>query len=113
MKNIIYFLLSLSFLVYSCKDFKYKNISDCIHDEINLFKNNLSCEQGSAVGEYRFQEQLVYVFTEGNCGADFAAEVKDSECNSLGFLSGISGNTIINNEDFSNATFLQIIWQFE
>ena len=39
------------------------------------------------------------------------SEVIDFECNSLGFLGGISGNTEINAENFENATFESIIWE--
>ncbi len=40
-----------------------------------------------------------------------ASEVIDSDCNSLGFLGGISGNTEINGEDFSNAIIQSTTWE--
>jgi hypothetical protein len=51
------------------------------------------------------------VFDPGTCGADMAAEVIDSECNSLGNLGGIAGNTEINGANFSNAILESTIWE--
>jgi len=39
------------------------------------------------------------------------SEVADSDCNSLGLLGGIAGNTIINGEEFSNAKFIKTTWE--
>jgi len=39
------------------------------------------------------------------------AEVMSSDCVSLGFLGGFIGNTKINGEEFSSATFIKTIWQ--
>lgn len=54
---------------------------------------------------------MVYVFDPGTCGDDMTSEVVDSECNSIGFLGGISGNMEINGEDFSTATFESLTWE--
>lgn len=109
MKRLSLFLFLCIIFTSSCK--KSDKIPDCINTKINEFKNTAIYEQGSNVEEYTFQNNLVYVFNQGNCGADFTSEVFDDNCNSLGYLGGITGNTIINGEDFSNANFEQIIWQ--
>lgn len=57
------------------------------------------------------QGKTVYVFDPGNCGADMTSEVIDSDCNSLGFLGGISGNFEINGGDFSDAIFQITTWE--
>jgi hypothetical protein len=38
------------------------------------------------------------------------SEVLDENCNSLGFLGGIAGNTKINGEDFNNAKLKRTVW---
>lgn len=63
------------------------------------------------VKKYIFQNKTVNVFDPGNCGADMISEVIDSECNSRGLSGGISGNTTINEEDFSKASFQNITWE--
>lgn len=60
--------------------------------------------------EYEFQGKRVYTFFQGNCGADMATGVVDDKCKSLGSLGGITGNTKINGEDFSNAKFKKTVW---
>lgn len=83
---------------------------DCVTDEIKEFRKSSPCESGRDVSSYNFQEQIVFVFSPGNCGADLSAAVYDSQCNVLGYLGGFIGNTIINEEDFSKAEFIETIW---
>jgi len=44
------------------------------------------------------------------CGGDLASYVLSENCDTLGFLGGIAGNTIINGEPFSNAEFRGMVW---
>jgi hypothetical protein len=39
------------------------------------------------------------------------AEVINTDCNTIGYLGGITGNTKINKENFSNAVFNRIVWK--
>ncbi len=82
----------------------------CIGNLIKDFDKEQSCDNGVNVKKYTFQGETVYVFDPGNCGADMTSEVIDSDCNSLGFLGGISGNIEINGEEFSNAIFVSLTW---
>ena len=83
----------------------------CIETKVVSFSKTSICSN-ARVTEYIFQGKNVYVFGPGNtCGADLTSEVVDSECNSLGYLGGISGNTKINGENFSNAIFVVIVWK--
>ena len=66
---------------------------------------------GANVKQYEFQAKRVYVFDPGSCGADMTSEVFDENCNSIGFLGGITGNTKINGEDFNSAKYKSTIWQ--
>ena len=84
-------------------------MSQCLESKIEVFSNN-SCDTGAKVSEYSFQGKMVFVFDPGSCGADLTSEVMDSDCNTLGFLGGLIGNTKINGKEFSTATFVKTIW---
>ena len=84
----------------------------CIQAKIKEFSSSdISCETGKVVNKYDFQDMIVYVFEPGSCGNDMTSDVLDSDCNNLGFLGGIAGNSQINGEDFSSATFIEIVWE--
>ena len=84
----------------------------CIRAKIKEFSStNIPCETGKEVKKYDFQDMTVYVFEPGTCGSDMTSDVLDSDCNNLGFLGGIAGNTQINGEDFSSATFIETVWE--
>ena len=82
---------------------------ECLSGKINDWKEKY-CESGKSVKEYTFQNKSVYVFTPGTCGADMQTIVLDASCKELGALGGILGNTKINGEDFSTATYVKTIW---
>ena len=88
-----------------------KDTPKCIKNLIKDFDKKQTCEKGVNVKKYTFQGITVYVFDPGTCGADMTSEVISSECNSLGFLGGITGNTDINGESFSNAILESTIWE--
>ncbi len=113
MKYYILPILLLAVLVLlSCNKLDLeKETPKCVENKIKNFDKEQSCDNGVNVKKYAFQGKTVYVFDPGTCGADMTSEVIDSDCNSLGFLGGISGNTKINGEEFSNATFEGIIWE--
>jgi len=77
---------------------------------IEKFDKENSCSSAK-VDECKFQSQIVYVFDPGICGADFASRVADKDDQTLGYLGGISGNTKINGEDFSNAKYIRTVWK--
>ncbi len=106
-------LLILSFIslaLISCnKEEIYNVIPRCINDLITEFKKSASCDD-SKVEQYLFQNQVVFVFKPGSCGADMQSEVFDMNCTILGSLGGITGNTEINKEDFANAVFIKTVY---
>jgi len=102
-------LVLISIFSISCN--KIKNAPYCIQEKTENFKSNSICEEGSKVKEYKFQGEIVYLFENGNCGADIASGVFDSECNELGWIGGFTGNTKINGEEFSNARYRRTIWR--
>ena len=104
MKHLL-LLASIVLGLCSCK----KDPPRCITAKTNDFKKGC-CDSGANVKEYEFQGETVYTFWPGNCGADMTSEVTDSDCNSIGHLGGITGNTKINGEEFSNAKLKKTIW---
>lgn len=111
MKNFITSLLIMLLLFPSCKKL---DIADgtppCIKSKIRSFEKEASCSDAQ-VDEYEFQSETVYVFSPGSCGADMAAAVLDSKCNSKGQLGGFVGNTKVDGQEFSSAKFIKTIWK--
>jgi hypothetical protein len=111
MKTYLY-IICAAFILGSCAKLDRKrNVPDCIEVKINKFKSEAQCDKDANVKEYKFQGNLVYVFDNGTCGADMASEVLDESCKRLGHLGGISGETKINGEEFSNANFKRTLWE--
>lgn len=108
---ISFYFLSILLLSFSCnKEDIAKGTPKCIENSIIDFKSNC-CDKGANVKEYSYQGEEVYVFAPGTCGADMTSEVKDAECVTLGYLGGISGNSTINGDDFSSATYIKMTWE--
>lgn len=107
---LIIILISICFI--GCQKLNIeKGTPECIEKLINIFDTEQSCDNGVNVKKYTFQGKTVYVFDPGTCGADMTSEVIDFDCNSIGFLGGISGNIEINGENFSNAIFESTVWE--
>ena len=86
-------------------------LSNCLKDKIETFSKEQTCQNDVNIKAYTFQGDTVLVFNPGNCGADMASEVLNFNCERLGLLGGITGNTIISDEDFSNAVLQETIWE--
>jgi hypothetical protein len=108
---ILWILVGPSVCFLSCeKPDIARGTPDCIITKISEFEP-IACEDGK-VDKYTFQGETVYVFDPGiECGADLSSEVVDEDAITLGNLGGISGNTIINGENFSSAKFEKNIWE--
>ena len=94
-------------------DINLEDNSDCIDLKIEAFKtSNLPCESGKTIYRYKFQDEFVYVFGPGNCGADMMSDVYNEECNLVCGLGGIAGNLMCNGENFHDgATDETLIWK--
>jgi hypothetical protein len=112
MKKLSIVLLVVLVSVISCcnKLNIEKGTPKCVKNKIKDFDKSSTCGNAN-VKEYTFQGNTVYAFEPGTCGADMTTEVISSDCKSLGYLGGISGNTKINGEEFSNATFIKTTWK--
>ena len=111
MKKISGFIVlvsSLLLLAFQC-DKGDDLVASCVQDKIGAFSTE-ACPTGATIKSYYFQSDFVYVFDYGPCGADMALPVLNNSCDTLGFLGGFIGNTMINNQDFASAEFLQTIW---
>lgn len=111
----IFFLMMISMMSChpkSTKDNTSRTGTSCMESKLEAFKKT-ACANGASLKEYVFQGKTVYAFEPGTCGADLTTEVLDAKCQSLGFLGGITGNTRINNEDFSKAELKRTLWENE
>ena len=110
MKN---FTLSLAIVCILCLACRKSNEQDrtptCLENSIAQFVL-YACDTGATVKEYRFQGKIVYLMEPGSCGADMQSIVLDRECNNLGALGGITGNTKIDGVEFSTATYIRTVW---
>lgn len=106
---IVLLLLSASVIISCTKLDIEKGTPQCVENKIKDFNKSSSCDNAN-VNEYTFQGSTVYTLEPGTCGADMPTEVINSVCTRLGVLGGFAGNTKINGEEFSNATFVKSIW---
>ncbi len=111
MKNSFWVLFILVGSIVSCEDTgPIKNVSKCIDSKIEMYPPDCGEFYGTSVDEYWFQNELVYVFDYSHCCCDYQSPVLSSSCDTLGFLDGLIGNYIINDERFENAEFLRTVW---
>lgn len=111
MKNLITSFLIAVLFFSSCKKLDIADgTPQCIKKEIRSLEKGASCSDAQ-VDEFEFQSETVYVFSPGSCGADMAAPVLDSKCNSKGQLGGFAGNTKIDGQEFSTAKFIRTVWK--
>lgn len=114
MKTINFIVIILIFAFSNCQKTDVKiETPECIEQNIQEFENDVNfCETGKSVYRYKFQDQFVYVFNPGDCGADMMSTVYDENCNSICGLGGIAGNIICNDDNFSEgATDETLIWE--
>jgi hypothetical protein len=107
MKSTALIFLLLLLTCYSCK--KTGTVPECLQSHIDHLAD-FSCDHGANVKKYKFQGMNVYVFSMGHCGADLSESVLDENCNYLGSLGGMEGNTRINGVEFSTAKYIRTIW---
>lgn len=111
MKSKILSTLCASALLFvSCSKFDFqKDTPSCIKKEIRQLSRN-KCGDYARATEYEFQGEIVFVLSAGNC-PDGGSNVFNRQCDVLGLLGGVGGNTIINGEEFSSARLLRVLWE--
>lgn len=109
--KVSYLFLFAFILLLSCSKYDIaKGTPGCIKSKIKSFDKDIDCDNGMAVSKYKFQGEDVFVFDPGTCGADMTSEVVNNNCETQGYLGGISGNSTIKGESFSNAVFVDYVW---
>ena len=107
------FMLScvvISIVLSSCLKSKIADGTPrCIQEKIREFRKDATCDDAH-VDEYQFQGGLVYDFDDSSCMMDGGSVVYSDNCNKIGSLGGISGNSEINGESFEHAVFIREIW---
>lgn len=104
-------LMLFLFVIAACQT-DDENLPHCLDDEIRDFKKEVFCNNGATVSSYEFQDDLVYIFSDGLCISDGLSKVISSDCDSLGILGGIAGFSEINGVNFdSAAVFVEIVWE--
>lgn len=114
MKSLNIVIIILIFTFSNCQKTDVKiETPECMEQLIQEFENDVNfCETGKSVYQYKFQDQFVYVFNPGDCGADMMSNVYDAECNLICNLGGIAGIILCNDENFSaGATDETLIWE--
>lgn len=100
-------LILLTVCGLGCEKGPQKVEPPCIQDKITGFVENNACAEGASVKEYEFKRDFVYVFDHGSCIADHAQTVVDYNCDTIGYLGGLTGNTEIEGKDFYKKAELQ------
>lgn len=110
MKKLSIVLLIVATIISCKKNDIEQGTPKCVENKIIDFKKSSDCNVAK-VDEYSFQGNTVFAFDPGNCSPDMTTEVITSDCETLGYLGGISGNTKINGTNFSTAKFIKTIWK--
>jgi len=104
-------ILFLAIATISCNKLDIeKGTPRCIKKKIKDINDKTTCS-GTKVDEYTFQGNTVYAFENGFCGGERTTLIFDSDCKVIGNMGGLTGNTQVNGESFSNATFIKTIWE--
>jgi hypothetical protein len=111
MKTIRLLIFVIPLFLTACEKID-SDTPDCIKNLIKHHDGLGLCQTGAFLNLYTFQGQNVYVFDPGQCGADMAATVYSANCEKLGILGGIAGNTKINGVEFGQvAVKIKTLWK--
>lgn len=112
MKRAFVLFLLVGFVWIACTKEKEAAVPPCIQDRLKTFDQSEACSQGASLERYTFQNKTVYVFDHGVCGSIDSSEVRDADCNVLGYLGGVLNNDTINGMNFYvSSKYEAIIWQ--
>lgn len=108
-------VIAFSFLISACGKSEVKpngTIPACLNDKLVEWDVDFGCKTGKSVNQYSIKGKSYFILEPGNCGADMAAIVIDTNCNEIGYLGGIVGNNLKTNygEEMANSVFVKTIW---
>lgn len=109
------FSLSIGLLLSSCGKIEQSSnttIPSCLNSKLINWEVHFGCKSGNSLNQYSIKGKTFFVLEPGNCGADMAALVIDTNCNEIGYLGGIGGNNLktIYGEEMANSFFVKTIW---
>jgi hypothetical protein len=112
MKKSILPLLIITIQIFACSKQATSNaLPICVSEAIVQLKKNKQAEN-SIINAYTFQAKKVYLIDDGMSYLDGQSKVVDGNCNTLGYLGGMLGNTKINGEDFfATAILVETVWK--
>jgi hypothetical protein len=88
------------------------DVPDCIKQEIRAFKKTPEGCAGAQVMRYDYDGTKVYAFEPGLCGADMPTYIYDGDCHRLCIISGFTGGSLCNGQNFyEHATHGALVWK--
>lgn len=103
-------ILASSLFMLGCNKENENATPVCVQDNLLTFDTNEACS-GASVKRYIFQGSDAYLFDPGQCPQADSIKVLGADCNTLGYLGGILGNSHINGVEFySNSEFEAFVW---
>ncbi|MEO6190190.1 MAG: hypothetical protein ABIO44_07310 [Saprospiraceae bacterium] len=107
---LLFLFLVVLFISFGCVKNDLSNTPNCLSKAIDYINTHFGrCP--ALIVEYEFQNKIVYYIDPGSCSADEQFPILSSNCDTIGFLEGAAGNSIINGEDFySKAKKLRKVW---
>ena len=86
----------------------------CIDERIMQFQESQGKCLGATVQKFRFQGQILYGFTDGQCISDGGTSLVDEDCNNFCFIGGIAALTECDGIPFAqNSELLETLWIYE
>lgn len=112
MKNLKCLIPLLILALLACNNGEDADLPDCIKKEIEAFAADGNVCKGTArVVEFQFKGKPVFLFDMGNCIADGAYPVKDTDCETICTLGTIAGIIQCEGENFDEqATEIRVVW---
>ena len=114
-KSIYIFVIFVIFS--SCQDddqicgSSIEHLSDCLKSEVRKIEE-LNNDGLAYIREYEFQNETVYYIKPGFNGHDQFEEVLNENCELIGKVGGVFGNTIIRGDEFwENAILKDVVWR--
>ncbi|MBK9107578.1 MAG: hypothetical protein IPM92_04140 [Saprospiraceae bacterium] len=103
-------LIGYLFIYMNCGENDLLHTPPCLLKSIQYINEYVGYQQAYII-EYEFQNGIVYYIDSGDGSEHEQFYILNSNCDSLGYLGGAVGNSIINGEDFYlKAKKIRTIW---
>ena len=106
MKYLV-FIFSL-IILFACSD----DTPECLEDRITQFQTDQADCPMASIKKYKFQGEILYGFSDGNCIADGGTILLNEACQQFCFVGGIASLSDCEGVNFfQNAEELELIWE--